>query len=625
MRFLRLLLIAGHVALALGLVASAARFPVVALGLAVAGACWLRRRRRAFATHGTASWGTWSDCGPLFGGGGVPAGMLFDKPSVWAAVRTLFDLRLPGRDAVAWFAAAWGKGVWRRIRLNTSTHVAIFGPTGTGKSSAVTIPYLLTCPDSMVCFSPKPDEYLRTAAARREMGQRVVLLDPFGTVPGVAGDTLNPLSAIDPHAESAVDDVRDIGGVLVPPNPHAHDPFFDTAARAAVAGFTGAAVAHLEPHEREPGNVRRLLADPDKFAEVVKAMRGSSAWGGALATSGDALAQLTGKTLSGVQATASNALNFLDTPAVRRATARSSFDPAGAFRAGCTVYIIVPPNRLQEQMPLVRLWLRTLLVAAAADGPQEDRIVRFVIEEAGQLGPMDIIDKTLNVMRGYGLRLLLLYQNVGSLLKCFPEGQDQVVLGNVTQVYLGTNDYKTAEAVANRLGDYTEVSSSGGSTHGRSNQTAAQGGSHGASTSAADNWSLTARKLLQPSEVLALDPRRAVVFAPGRKPLLTWTDRYYEHAIDGATRLGLAVRVLALALATGLAVALATVPPPTPRYHPVAPSPEEVPHGPAFEPGPPAAGSGTPARATGPAQPGARAGVQRGGPRTRPSSQNGHP
>ena len=72
--------------------------------------------------------------------------------------------------------------------------------------------------------------------------------------------------------------------------------------------------------------------------------------------------------------------------------------------------------------------------------------------------------------RGYGVRLIFIYQSLGQLKKCFPEGQDVTLLSNVTQVYFGVNEQQSAEYMSNRLGDETIVVKSGGTSRSRSRQ-----------------------------------------------------------------------------------------------------------------------------------------------------------
>ena len=70
---------------------------------------------------------------------------------------------------------------------------------------------------------------------------------------------------------------------------------------------------------------------------------------------------------------------------------------------------------------------------------------------------MDALDDAVDKYRGYGVRLQFYFQSVSQLRKCFPDGQDQTLLSNVSQVFFGINDLPTAEYVSNRLGEATIV------------------------------------------------------------------------------------------------------------------------------------------------------------------------
>ncbi len=101
--------------------------------------------------------------------------------------------------------------------------------------------------------------------------------------------------------------------------------------------------------------------------------------------------------------------------------------------------------------------------------------MHFVLDEAASLGHMDALDDAVDKYRGYGVRLQFYFQSVSQLRKCFPEGQEQTLLSNVSQVFFGTNDIPTAEYVSNRLGESTIVVSSGGTGSGTSQQMSSKG------------------------------------------------------------------------------------------------------------------------------------------------------
>jgi type IV secretion system protein VirD4 len=189
------------------------------------------------------------------------------------------------------------------------------------------------------------------------------------------------------------------------------------------------------------------------------------------------------------------------------------------------------------------LWIGSLLRSVVRGG-LSNRRVHFVLDEAGSLGNYDCLADAVDKYRAYGVRLQFYYQSVGQLKKCWPEGQDQTLLSNTTQVFFGVNDLPTAEYVSGRLGEETIIVNSGGTSTGRSRQTPDQG-SHGSSSYSVNsnaNWSQSGRKLLKPEEVLALDERTAITFTPGKPPIWSTLVRYYEK---GFRKPGLMIRLWA--------------------------------------------------------------------------------
>jgi type IV secretion system protein VirD4 len=133
------------------------------------------------------------------------------------------------------------------------------------------------------------------------------------------------------------------------------------------------------------------------------------------------------------------------------------------------------------------------------------------------------------------IRLQLYYQDLGQLKKCWPDGADQTLLANTTQVFFGVNDQQTAEYVSNRLGEETIIVADWGESKSWSDQGSGQGGrSSSYSRSCNLNHKQVGRKLLKPEEVAGLDPRVAITFTPGRPPIWTRLVRYYEGGWNNA-------------------------------------------------------------------------------------------
>ncbi len=505
----------------------------------VLGIVMLWRRPPRYTAYGTARWADASDIPHLLEGKGLIVGHIEGKPSKIAGVQALFDSRFSARNACQKFLLAFQRKPPKHlVRLTNAVHTAIFAPTGVGKGVSCVLPFLLTCPDSCVVVDFKGENARLTAAARRRMGHKVVVLDPFKIVTPEP-DTFNPLQFIDKESPTAIDECRDLAEALVIRTGQEKEPFWNDSAEVWIAAMTAAVTWFTEGEEKSLQTVRSLLTNPDKMQAAIKMMCGESdAWQGMLARLGHQLTHFKDKELGSTLTTTNRFLRFLDTIAISENTRQSSFDPADLLTGKMTVYLILPPEHMRAQSALLRLWIGSLLRAVVKGGLQERTKVHFVLDEAASLGHMDALDDAVDKFRGYGVRLQLYYQSLGQLKKCWPEGQDQTLLSNCSTVWFGINDQQSAEYVSSRLGEETIIVESGGTSSGTTQQASQQGsGSTSYSTNTSHNWQQHGRKLLKPEEVAGLDPRLAITFTPGVPPIWTWLVRYYEKDFGRPTGL----------------------------------------------------------------------------------------
>ena len=164
------------------------------------------------------------------------------------------------------------------------------------------------------------------------------------------------------------------------------------------------------------------------------------------------------------------------------------------------------------------------------------------------MGHLECLDDALALGRAYGIRTQWYFQSASQIKKCFPDGQDQTLLSNTTQIFFGVNDYPTAEYVSNRLGESTIRVESGGTSTGRSRQLPDYGGhaSTSYSVNSSSNWQQIGRRLLRPDELLVLDERTAITFTPGIRPIRTTLVRYYEKGFRENSRLWARMRMFAM-------------------------------------------------------------------------------
>lgn len=501
-----------------------------------------QRRSEAFTAFGTARWADAADLSAegMLGANSRPIlGRVMDggKPPLRQATRRLFDFTISSKEACEKFLASVRFGERTKInpalvRMPKAVHTAVFAPTGVGKGVSCVVPFLLTTDESAVVVDFKGENFRLTAEHRRRaFGHRIVVLDPFRMVT-LTPDTFNPVEFIERGSPLAIDECRDLAEALVIRTGQEKDPHWTDSAEAWIATLIALVVHYAESDDRSLQTVRTLLTSPEKLDLAIKLMCASEAWRGMLARMGGQLTHFKDKELGSTLTTTNRFLRFLDTLAIAESTETSSFNPADLLGGKLTVYLVLPPEHMRAATPLLRVWIGSLLRAVVRGGLQDHTKVHFVLDESSSLGHLEALDDAVDKYRGYGVRLQFYYQSLGQLKKCFPDGQDQTLLSNVSQIFFGVNDLQTAEYVSNRLGEGTIVIRSGGTGTGTSHQSSMRGDSSSSySSNENDNWAQHGRKLLKPEEVLALPKRVAITFTPGVPPIWTRLVRYYEESL----------------------------------------------------------------------------------------------
>ena len=273
---------------------------------------------------------------------------------------------------------------------------------------------------------------------------------------------------------------------------------------------------------------------------------------------GGKLTRFQGDELGSVMTTTGRHMSFLDSLAIRDNTMTSSFDPAELANGKMTVYLVLPPDQIDNKSGLLRTWIGSMLRAVVKGGLQEKNLVHFILDEAASLGACPFSIRLWTSIAPTGSRCQFYYQSMGQLLKCWPNGAHQTLLSNTAQVFFRVNDPDTAKYVSERLGQATVIVTSGGTNTGTSaSEDNRGGGNHGSSGGKNHNWNQVGRSLKTTDEVMAMNKREAITFIPGVRPIWTMLARYYEPGFNQEPgKLWPAVRTLGLSVVLLLAAAI---------------------------------------------------------------------
>ncbi len=339
-------------------------------------------------------------------------------------------------------------------------HLITIAPTGSGKGVSCAIPALLTWQGPVIVVDPRGENYAVTAAHRRSMGHIVHRLDPFKIAGEDAGDSLNPMDLIDPRSDDFEDNAAVVSHLCMQGGSLGHsDPFWDERASTLVIKII---TALFERMSRTPtlADVQEVLKkgslDDHPMHEIFPQLAEQNAKKPRLTlTSLLSTSEFASeRTLSSILATASSHLGFLRSPAVHMSLTSSTIElddvSAGAMQ---TIYLIIPPDKLVSHGKLIRLWIGIMLAAIARRKRAPVQPTLFLIDEAAQLGEVNEIRSALTLMRAYGMRVWLFFQDMSQLQSIYKNDWESIINNCNIQQFFGAKSPQAKKGLQTYLGN----------------------------------------------------------------------------------------------------------------------------------------------------------------------------
>jgi type IV secretion system protein VirD4 len=466
------------------------------------------------------------------------------------------------------------------LRHNGPEHILVFAPTRSGKGVGIVIPTLLSWSESVLVHDIKGENWALTSGFReRVLKQRCLRFSPSET----DSARYNPLSEIRLD-DNLVKDVQNVSTMIVDPDGKGLQ---DHWAKTGFDLMTGVIIFVLVSDELEDaqrnlstvqailsdgGPVRelaeRLAADKDteadekaKIAEgfraVMEYIRDTGyerimtglctavepvAWKTASQAAQSFLNKASNEA-SGVLSTALSFLSLYRDPIVAANTSASDFTIESLMQRPTSLYLVVPPSDKDRLKPLLRLVInqvvRRLTEKMEFDetGASRSRFphkMLLLIDEFPALGKLEIFEEALAFIAGYGLKALLITQDLSQLTKAY--SKDESILSNChIRIAFAPNKIETAELLSKMSGASTV-------THTQRNFSGSR--LSVVLNNVSTNEQLSQRSLLTPDETMRLPPADELVFVAGHAPIYCQKIIYYKDpALVKRQRLGAANRI----------------------------------------------------------------------------------
>ncbi|WP_375404496.1 type IV secretory system conjugative DNA transfer family protein [uncultured Sphingomonas sp.] len=415
------------------------------------------------------------------------------------------------------------------LRYDGPAHLLTMAPTRSGKGVGTIIPNLLVLDRSVICVDPKGENARVTARARRSKGP-VWCLDPFG-VSGQPTARYNPLDRLDPHGLDLAEDANTLADALVHDAPgQSGDAHWNEEAKALIAGLILHTVVHDPVDRRTLATLRdKLTLAPAAFAELLAAMQNSIGAGGLVARAANRHLGKSDREAAGVLSAAQRHTHFLDSPRIVASTAASDFAFADLKDRPGTVFLCLPPDRLDTYARWLRLLIAQAVTDMARSPARPARPVLFLLDEFAALGRLEPVERAMGLMAGYGMQLWPILQDLNQLRATYGDKAGTFMSNAGVLQAFGVNDFTTAELLSKTMGETTLEYATAGTSE-RTNPFKSAERSRSTSTHVA------ARSLATPDEIMRMSPDRQLLLLQGQDPLVVDKVRYY----DGREFVGLA-------------------------------------------------------------------------------------
>jgi type IV secretion system protein VirD4 len=284
----------------------------------------------------------------------------------------------------------------RGIGSMDNRHILTVAGSRGGKGVSLIVPNLLLYDGSVLAIDPKGELARITARARRQKGQKVVVLDPFEES-GLPSASFNPLDELDPASKSVKDDAALIADALIVANER--DPHWTDSARILIKALILYALT-LPKEERHLITVWRLLAathpvvmDVARRAEcssraalfaVLKNCTG--VFDDAVAGAGANFGQMADRELASVFSTALTQLEFLDSRKMEDVLQSSDIRLSELKTGKSTIYLCLPATRMGTHARWLRVIINLALIAFERTKVKTDMPALMVLDEFAVLG-----------------------------------------------------------------------------------------------------------------------------------------------------------------------------------------------------------------------------------------------
>ena len=345
-------------------------------------------------------------------------------------------------------------------KTQLNNNVLVVGTSGAGKTRSIVTPNLLEATGSYVVSDPKGNLYNKYKNYLEGKGYEVKKLD--------FTDPLNSDKYNFFHYIETTQDIVSVAHMLVYGEKSlgkgSYDPFWDEASQLLLQALIAYLKEGFKEDEQNLHNVLRLVnlcnssgdlecatTTMDRMMEDHRRKYEDSF----AVNNYDKFRVAASRTLRSILISVNTKLGLWDTPEVKEMTSGDDMDLTSIGQKKTAIFVIVSDtDRAMDQLANIFFTQAMNQLCRYADKHCEDNRlpipVRFILDDFATNCKIAEFPRMIASIRSRGISTMLMIQAESQLTKGYGD-DDSTIIGNCdTYVYLGGNDVKTAEAVAER-------------------------------------------------------------------------------------------------------------------------------------------------------------------------------
>jgi type IV secretory pathway TraG/TraD family ATPase VirD4 len=409
-------------------------------------------------------------------------------------------------------------------------------PQGGGKTTASSIPILLSYDGPAFVFDVKGELWSVTARHRREIFKRdIVVIDPFGVTKNEgfknnkSADLLkefkfNPFDWI-PEDRKERDRMLNTFAASFVINEGGSVTHFDDNAKILIRGYIDYMMS-FDRSQRNLPTLYQIMSASSEEAEIT--FNQMSQLDGRAGAAANQIKRVGADERGSILSTSYRQIDWMGDSNLQETLSESNFDLADFLKGNTDIFVVLPEDQVKEHNRLFRMILSLLMGMIVTTTPQNlpKKKMLFLLEELAQLGYTPDVEKCIEVLRARGVVVWTVFQTL-SQIEMF-EKPDLFKGAAIKQIFTN-DDTKTMEWIQTLGGKKTVLTKTISNNTGDSRQRLqAFGGT--VSNGEGESIHETGVDLIQLNEIRELTFDEQYIFMHGVKPIRCKKVRYFEHS-----------------------------------------------------------------------------------------------